>query len=214
MRIRFEDFTNAPIDWEHIRNIAKRRGFNNMGNDWILLFWYIGIREKLTDYQARSFSSEMNLFLNGEIHFTEVEEIYNEFQLDSFLQVLYSEVAKIYDIESTDFWVHFKNLLLNFYRSSESWNYERCNYRVNLTLTADEVEKLDSLHMKSRRFAVRRLLQEYDFSINESLIPVDRGKACRTSSAYLSLSEYNLFKEVYGQSNSMRFLQLFYYFFK
>ena len=213
MRIRFEDFI-APIDWEHIRKVAKRRRFNHMENDWILLFWYIGIREKLADYQARSFASEMNLFLNGEIHFTDVEEIYNEFQLDSFLQLLFQEFAKIYDIESTDFWLRFKEMLLNFYRSSESWNYERCNYRVNLTLTADEVEKLDGLKMKSRRFAVRRLLQEYDFSINESCVPPDRGRTCRTSSAYLSLSEYNLFKEVYGQSNSMKFLQIFYYFFK
>lgn len=204
-------------DFSKMQRMADKNKFeypkSNVAGKCLLVFYYIGLKNNLAEYQARSFAGEMALFFTNELMPVGTEFIYKETKLDNHFQLFYYDLQKIYKFDSLDFWSSFQKYLLNFYKSNESWDFEQINYKVNLKLNRRELELLRSFH-KSYRYAIRELLLHYDFSCRRDLVPDGRGNDLTTTSSHISLSEYNLLMAVPSEEITRKFLQILYYYFR
>ena len=208
----FNKLMGEFVPLEKLVQTAKKYNFRTE-NNYVLNFFYLGLKNGLSEYQAKSFASEMTLFLTGELVPTGTEFIYLEYKVDTHCQLIYEQLLQMYKVQSDEFWIRFRDYLLNFYKSVESWNFERGNFQLNMNLTDKELSLLKSLGCKSYRFAVRELLVNYDYDLQESFIPADRGTAGNITTAYIGVSENQLLMKVPHKDTTKKFLQIFYYYF-
>ena len=164
--IKYEDLLEKEVDWKVIKQVAKRGHLQyneySENKEWFLLSYYIAVINRLEEYECRSFASELALFLTGEMFLSGVELVYREERIDNHLQGVFEQLGLMYPKDSKEFWVTFKNYMLTFYKSGESWEFERSTYKLNVNLNENELALLNSISDKSYRGAVRKLLRKYE----------------------------------------------------
>ena len=143
----FEDLIGFKTDKELEKQAITLKDYGipiNLDNEvdkWIVCSYTYALDNGLKDYQARSFASELTLLKTGSIVNTDVNLIYREDWLDSFLCDKFKEILKQNNNEKDDtFWNSFLNFLLRFYKSSQSWHYERVKHQVNVKLSQKEYD--------------------------------------------------------------------------
>jgi len=191
-----DNCSDLKLDWEEDEDIFLAR-----------CYYFARESEGLKDYQARSFSSELTLFYFNKIISTNVELVYREDLLDSYFKDLYQVL-----FFTNGTWDIFIEKMLEFYKSTKSWDFEKSNKNILVRLSQDEIDFLDGLGCRDFHQLTSHLLKSYDFDFEDSCIPSDRGAAVVSKGVFLTQSEYDCFMSIPLKSKTDKFLQLLYYF--
>ena len=172
--MKFEDLTDGITDEELEKQAITLKDYgipinlNDEIDKWIVCSYAYAINKGLKDYQARSFASEFTLMKTGSIKQTDTNLIYREDWLDSFICDRFKEILKDNNDEKDDiFWNNFLSFLTGFYRSSQSWHYERTKHQVNVKLSQQEYDMFLSVDGKKNIDKFITLLK--NFSTKEQL---------------------------------------------
>ena len=179
---------------------------------WLICSYIYALNNQLKDYQARSFASEFTLLKTGSIKNCNVDMFYREDWLDSYLCDKYKEILAECDGEKDDlFWARVLGFMSAFYRSSQSWHYERVKHQVNVKLSKQEYEMFMSVEGDKKIDKFHHLLTSFN---NDNLADFERiGSADTQLTFKMGESAYDLFMSVPANSKSGRFFALLYSFF-
>lgn len=191
-------------------NVGKL-DMGNQGDKWLAVNYIYGLNNGLKDYQARSFASELTLFLTGKIYSTDVGFVYREDWLDSYFYEEFEKISRKYPEKNKGFWNEFIQFLLGFYKSSLSWHYERVSKYLQFRINESEREMFDMIPMSKPKERFIYLLEHYPFDVEEVEIQRESGDLDRTFSINLTRGEYDRFMQVSGSTKTQKFLNLLYY---
>ena len=178
---------------------------------WIAVTYTFAKKNGLKEYQARSFASELTLFLTEKIYDTNVNLVYREDWLDSYLYTKFEEISKNYEFLDKTFWITFIEYLLEFYSTSASWKYERVSKFLQFRVTKEEKEIFDEIPKPKPKQRFIYLLENFDYSLKEMEFKRVGYDLSENWSINLSVSEYEKFMSVTGESKTGKFLNLLYY---
>ena len=178
---------------------------------WIAVTYTFAKKKGLKEYQARSFASELTLFLTDKIYDTNVNLVYREDWLDSYLYNKFDEIKEHYEILDKNFWLEFIDYLLGFYSSSASWKYERVSKFLQFRVTKKEKEIFDKIPKPKPKQKFLYLLENFDYTIREMDFKRLGDDISETWSINLTVGEYEKFMTVTGDSKTNKFLNLLYY---
>lgn len=207
----YEDLVGFMTD-EQITNQAKiwLEGFDitDSNQKWLACAYIYALNNGLKEYQARSFASELTLFLTGKMFNTDANLIYREDWLDSHLCRKYQEILDDCDGEKDDFfWARFIAYLRCFYSSPESWHYERTVHQLNVRLTDFEYEQFLSVPREKNIDRFIFLLQSFDHNVP---VEYERGATTRQIVFKFGESVYDLLMGVREDKKSLKFLACLY----
>ena len=179
---------------------------------WLVSAYTYALNQGLKDYQARSFASEFTLLKTGSIRNCNVDIFYREDWLDSYLCNKFKEMLADCDGEKDDlFWARFIGFLSAFYRSTESWHYERVKHQVNVKLSREEYDLFLSVEGEKKIDKFVTLLTRYD-SLREFEFE-RKGRAETQLTFKIGESAYDLFMQIDADSKSARFFTILYEYF-
>ena len=175
----------------------------NKKEEKLLGFAYFYARSrKLKDYQSRSFASELTCFLTNKIIDTDVSLIYNEAKLDSYL---YDKYLKCNNLNK------FIDYMIDFYKSSKSWKYERVGKYMQFKVTSQEKEMFYDLPANKHIDKFNLLLSHYDNDLPALELKRIGLPADTTFSINLATSQYEGLMSAAGDTKTDKFLNLLYY---
>lgn len=211
----FEDLignvTNKTVEKEaeNLRRFGIKIDLSDKVDKWLICAYIYALNNGLKEYQARSFASEFVLFKTGSIINTDVDFIYREDWLDSYLYDKFQEILADCDGEKDDlFWARFLGFLSAFYRSDKSWHYERVRHQLNVRVSREEYEMFEAVAGDKKIDKFVTLLQEYD---SEWDFDFERKGKIETQLTFkMSQSVYDLFLSVKAKSKSSRFFRVLY----
>lgn len=179
---------------------------------WLVSAYIYALNQGLKDYQARSFASEFTLLKTGSIRNCNVDMFYREDWLDSYLCDKYKEILAECGGEKDDlFWARVLGFMSAFYRSSQSWHYERVKHQVNVKLSKEEYEMFMQVEGGKKIDKFHTLLTSFN---KENVVDFERiGSADTQLTFKMGESAYDLFMSVPADSKSARFFTLLYSFF-
>jgi hypothetical protein len=185
---------------------------SNEVDRWLVSAYVYALNQGLKDYQARSFASEFTLLKTGSIKNCNVDMFYREDWLDSYLCDKYKEILADCGGEKDDLlWARVLGFMSAFYRSSQSWHYERVKHQVNVKLSKREYEMFMSVEGDKKIDKFHRLLTSFN---KDNLADFERiGSADTQLTFKMGESAYDLFMSVPANSKSGRFFALLYSFF-
>lgn len=190
---------------EHIQNYCNRNfqklDFTNPNEKLLGQSYYYARSRKLKDYQARSFASELTALITKKLYDTGVGLIYNEPRLDSYLSKQYDKSEDLGE---------FVESMIQFYRSMESWKYERVGKYMQFKVSDVEKEMFRSLPAPKQIDRFNWLLKHYNYRLKE-LNYIRRGDANTTFSINIATSQYDNLMRVVGKTKTQKFLNLLYY---
>ncbi|MBQ6350373.1 MAG: hypothetical protein IJI42_05530 [Methanobrevibacter sp.] len=178
--------------------------WNDIDDNWLLVTYTYAKNNGLTGYKARSFASELTLFLTGQIYNTAVELYYDEARLDSHLYKKFNEIGNIYK---------FINYLVDFYNGSESWYYEHIRKYLQFRLTEEEKEMFYNIPISKPKQKFLHLLKNFDYTLKG----VEHSRSGELSTYFainLTSSEHQKFLSVAGDTKTDKFLNLLYYYYQ
>lgn len=179
---------------------------------WLVSAYIYALNQGLKDYQARSFASEFTLLKTGSIRNCNVDMFYREDWLDSYLCDKYKQILAECDGEKDDlFWARILGFMSAFYRSSQSWHYERVKHQVNVKLSKEEYGMFMQVEGEKKIDKFHTLLTSFN---KENVADFERiGNADTQLTFKMGESAYDLFMSVPADSKSARFFTLLYSFF-
>lgn len=178
---------------------------NDIADNWLIVTYTYAKENGLQSYQARSFASELTLFLTGKIYDVGVNLYYDEARLDSHLYKKFNEIGNIYK---------FINYLVDFYNGSESWYYEHIRKYLQFRLTEEEKKMFYDIPISKPKQKFIYLLKCYDYN-NYNVLKFERAGELSTYFAInLTSSEYQKFLSVAGDTKTDKFLNLLYYYYQ
>lgn len=184
--------------------LTKKLDLNNPDDKWLLVTYTYAKNNGLTGYKARSFASELTLFLTGQIYNTAVELYYDEARLDSHLFRKFNEIRNIRG---------FIDYLLHFYKSDESWYYEHIKHYLQFRLTSKEREMFYNIPINKPKQKFLHLLKGWDYNCNS--VEYERNGELSTYFAInLTSSEHQKFLSVAGDTKTDKFLNLLYFYYQ
>ena len=213
--MKYEDLigfmTDAQLEKEaeNLQQLGITIDLSDETDKWLVSAYIYALNNHLKDYQARSFASEFTLLKTGSIRNCNVDIYYREDWLDSFLCDKFREILDDCDGEKDDlFWARFLGFMSAFYRSTESWHYERVKHQVNVKLSREEYELFLSVEGEKKIDKFTTLLKQYDSQIDFDF--VRKGKAETQLTFKMGESAYDLFMKVNAGSKSARFFTILY----
>ena len=190
--------------------LSRPLDLNNPNDKWLAVTYVYAIRHKLREYQARSFASELTLFLTGQLYDTDVYLVYREAELDSHLFRVFDNIKKEHN--SKEAYLELIKYMLDFYQSDKSWKYERVSKYLQFRCTTEEKQMYKDIPMKPKQ-TLLYLLKTFDYTLQE-LDYERRGQGLDTTwSINLTPSEYYQFLEVLGDTKTDKFLNLLYFYY-
>lgn len=211
--IEYEDL--VKLDDKTMQNKIKnfqKLDLSDYADKWLAVSYIYAINKGLADYQARSFASELTLFITNKIYNTDVEFVYREDWIDSHLYDKFEEIKSKHDnIKSKEFWNDFIDYMLHFYGSSMSWKYERVSKYLQFRITEYE-KKMFALIPKSKPKEKFIFIMEYfppeleDFEFERR-----HGDLDKTFSINLTRGEYDRFMQLEGDTKTQKFLNMLYF---
>ena len=194
---------------ENLRRFGIKIDLSDKADEWLICAYIYALNNGLKEYQARSFASEFVLFKTGSIINTDVDFIYREDWLDSYLYDKFQEILADCDGEKDDlFWARFLGFLSAFYRSDKSWHYERVRHQLNVRVSREEYEMFEAVAGDKKIDKFVTLLQEYDSELDFDF--ERKGKIETQLTFKMGQSVYDLFLSVKAKSKSGRFLRVLY----
>lgn len=179
---------------------------------WLICSYIYALNNQLKDYQARSFASEFTLLKTGSIRNCNVDIFYREDWLDSYLCDKYKEILAECDSEKDDlFWARLLGFMTAFYKSTESWHYERVKHQVNVKMSKQEYDLFLSVEGEKKIDKFTTLLTSFDKDAGTDFERL--GSADTQLTFKIGESAYDLFMSVPADSKSGRFFTLLYSFF-
>ena len=187
-----EQYTTKILDW------------NDIDDNWLISTYTYAKNNGLTGYKARSFASELTLFLTGKIYDVGVNLYYDEARLDSHLYKKFNEIKSI---------DKFINYLVDFYNGSESWYYEYIRNYLQFRLTEEEKQMFYDIPISKPKQKFLYLLKGFDYNCNG--VEYERNGELSTYFAInLTSSEHQKFLSVAGDTKTDKFLNLLYYYYQ
>ena len=194
---------------ENLRRFGIKIDLSDKADEWLICAYIYALNNGLKEYQARSFASEFVLFKTGSIINTDVDFIYREDWLDSYLYDKFQEILADCDGEKDDlFWARFLGFLSAFYRSDKSWHYERVRHQLNVRVSREEYEMFEAVAGDKKIDKFVTLLQEYDSELDFDF--ERKGKIETQLTFKMGQSVYDLFLSVKAKSKSGRFFRVLY----
>jgi hypothetical protein len=206
-------FKQNNVEKQTVANFCKKEfrqlDLNNPIENWLATAYYYARHNNLTDYQARSFASELTLFITGKMINTDVELIYKESLIDNHFYKIFGVFKTRYGEDSTVLWDKFIEYMINFYSSKESWRYERKTKPFLLKLTENETKLLDEMNFKTLHDIIVFLLENYD---GKTVVDYKRDfPASSTTKTILSESEYSELMRVPVKTKTGKFCNILYF---
>lgn len=189
-----QDFTN--------KYFMKDLDVHSYIEHWCALGYYYAIKKGLKEYQARSFSTVLTAFLTNKVIHTGVEQVYNESNLDSFLYEKYNLMSN----------KEFVEYLLLFYKSRESWRFERKMYSLNFRLNKEEWELLENVPVRKKHDKFLYLIDLWNINHKKNIMVEHSAPLEKVYYIRLSISEYEYFMQVDGDGKTDKFLNVLYNF--
>ena len=187
-----EQYTTKILDW------------NDIDDNWLISTYTYAKENGLQSYQARSFASELTLFLTGKIYDVGVKLYYDEARLDSHLYKKFNEIKSI---------DKFINYLVDFYNGSESWYYEHIRKYLQFRLTEEEKKMFYDIPISKPKQKFLYLLKGFDYNCKG--VEYERNGELSTYFAInLTSSEHQKFLSVAGDTKTDKFLNLLYYYYQ
>ena len=192
--------------------LKKELDLNNPNDKWLAVSYVYAINNKLAEYQARSFASELTLFITGELYDTDVYLVYREYELDSYLFKKFEEIQRN-SLNRRDTFLKLIKYMLDFYSSKDSWKYERVSKYLQFRCTKEEKEMYKDIPYKPKQTFLH-LLETFDYTLT-SLEYKRKGVGLDTTwSINLTPSEYYQFLKVLGETKTDKFLNLLYFYYQ
>ena len=183
----------------------------DFGERWLGVSYLYGLNKGMTDYEARSFSSELTLFLTGKLYNTGVELIYKEDWLDSHIYNIFTSKFSEHNLcKDNEFWTDFIDYLEDFYVTDKICYYERVKHQINIKLTEYEYAMFMNIPLEKNIEKFNYLLDFYkneDFQYSKHL-----GKQNKQITFKLGESTYSKFMNLPPTKKSEKFLFLLYYY--
>lgn len=203
--LKFDDLTR--ISEKELQDFTNKYFMKGLDVHWHIEHWcalsyYYAKKEGLKEYQARSFATVLTAFLTNKVIHTGVEQVYKESDLDSFLYDKY----KLMEDKA------FVEYLLLFYKSRESWKYERKMYNVNFRLNQKEWDLLESVPVKRKHDKFLYLIDLWNERHSKYVNVEHSSPLSRVYYIRLSISEYEYFMQVAGDGKTDKFLNMLYNF--
>ena len=192
---------------EHIGNLDME----NPNDRWLAVTYIYGLDNGLKEYQARSFASELTLFLTKQLYNTDVGLVYREDWIDSHFYAKFESLNKKYGNKSKEFWKEFIEYMITFYSTSLSWKYERVGKYLKFRINAAEKEMFEMIPKKKPKERFIYLLEYYPYDISEVEIHRKPGGLDKEFAINLTRGEYDRFMQVLGSTKTQKFLNLLYY---
>ena len=206
----YEDLIGVMTD-EQIQNQMiwfDNFKIQNTNQKWLACAYIYAKNNKLKEYQARSFASELTLFLTGEMFNTDSDIIYKEDWLDSHLCKKYKEILADMDNEKDDlFWARFIAYLRCFYAHPLSWKYERVTHQINIKVSDYEYEKFIEVDEEKNIDKFIKILTSYDPAESVDFV---RDETTRQIVFKVGESVYDLFMTVPYRKKSQKFCACLY----
>lgn len=200
MVIEYDDLVKvSDVDLKKYCKLHLKMDISNDNEKWLgLSYYYARNVGRLSDYKARSFASTLTTFITNEIIETGVELVYREDMIDSFLYPRFSDME----------FKQFVKYMVQFYKSRESWQYERQIYSLNFRLTEYEVNLLESVPRRKKHDKFIRLIDEYD----DFVVKYERvgGVKDKVFAIKLTQSEYEYFMSVRGSNKTDKLVNMLY----
>ena len=194
---------------ENLQRFGIKIDLSDKVDKWLICAYIYALNNGLKEYQARSFASEFVLFKTGSIINTDVDFIYREDWLDSYLYDKFQEILADCDGEKDDlFWARFLGFLSAFYHSDKSWHYERVRHQLNVRASREEYEMFEAVAGDKKIDKFVTLLQEYDSELDFDF--ERKGKIETQLTFKMGQSVYDLFLSVKAKSKSGRFFRVLY----
>lgn len=216
MMIKYEDLIQNT-DNEYLQEQTKvmqtklERPLDMESEDdkWLAVTYLYALDNQLLEYQARSFASELTLFITGKLYDTDVYYVYREDWLDSYLFKRFNEMQKQYAKE--EFWQSFIDYMIDFYQSKEIWKYERVSKYLHFRCSTKEREMFDSIPSQKPKQRFFYLLENYDYNIKSIEYRRYAEELDTDFSINLTPSEYYKFMSIVGDNKTDKFLNMLYY---
>ena len=215
--LKYEDLLpNATNEFLvlHTKSLQENVGkldMKNSGDKWLAVTYIYGLNNQLKDYQARSFASELTLFLTNKIYNTDVGFVYREDWIDSYFYERFEKLNEKYENRDKVFWKEFIDYMLKFYKSNFSWKYQRVSKYLQFRITETEKAMFNEIPKSKPKEKFTYLLEYYPYNLKELDISRDQGDLDRTFSINLTVGEYERFMQVLGDTKTQKFLNLLYY---
>lgn len=206
----YEDLIGVMTDEQIMNEVENFReiDLHDTNHKWLAVTYIYAIGKGLKEYQARSFASELTLFITGEMFDAGVSHIFREEWLDSYLCRKYKELLVEQNYEKGElFWGMFISYMVGFYKSMESWHYERTTHQINIRLTDYEYEKFLEIPKEKNIDKFVYLLTEFN-----AKDPVEWESGVKTKQIVFKTGEsvYLLFMDVPAGKKSEKFLACLY----
>lgn len=195
----------------HLQISNRHLDLNNPIEKWLAITYVYARFKGLEDYKARSFASELTLFITGEMFDTEVSLIYREEWLDSHIYSIFEKLLSKHNGQNKEFWLEFIDYLIKFYKSSDSWKYERVSKFLQIRVTNEEKLIFDLIPQNKPKQKFIYLLKFFDYEVENFDFVRMGGPANNNWSVNLTVSEYATFMRVEGKTKTEKFLNLLYY---
>lgn len=205
--IKYINLTNEEIQ-EKVKGWRDDLNLTDESQRWLAYSYIYAKENDLKEYQARSFASELTLFITGEMIQTDVDLIYREDWIDSHFYEKYQEILIGCNGKQDDmFWGKFISYMMGFYTSPISWHYERVTHQINIKLSEYEYEMFMKVPAKKNIDKFIYLLQSYD--PNKS-VEFERDESTRQVVFKIGESVYELLMSVPAKKKSQKFLNCLY----
>jgi hypothetical protein len=217
--IRHEDLLPEATDkylqlqTKLLQDSIGKLDMKNQEDKWIAVTYIYGLNNGLKEYQARSFASELTLFLTNKIYNTDVSFAYREDWIDSLFYNKFQELEEEHKAKDKDFWQEFIGFMIGFYKSNQSWKYERVSKYLQFRITEEERAMFDLIPRQKPKEKFIYLLEYFQYDLHEIEYRRRGVDLDRTFSINLTVGEYDRFMQVLGDTKTQKFLNLLYYWF-
>lgn len=215
--LKYEDLlpeaTNEFLEFQTktLQENAGKLDMENSEDKWLAVTYIYGLNNQLKEYQARSFASELTLFLTNKIYNTDVGFVYREDWIDSHFYERFEKLNEKHENKNKEFWKEFIDYMLKFYKSSISWKYQRVSKYLQFRITDNEKAMFNEIPKDKPKEKFIYLLECYPYNLKELDTERDEGVLDRTFSINLTVGEYERFMQVLGDTKTQKFLNLLYY---
>ena len=193
--------------------LGKPLDLSDENDKWLAVSYVYALNKGLREYQARSFASELTLFLTKKLYDTDVYFVYREEELDAHFYKEHIALSQKYFSNDKEFYLQFIAYMIYFYKSEESWKYERVSKYLQFKVSSLEKEMYNSIPMKPKQTFIH-LLHIFDYDLKEFEYTRKSYDLDTTCSINLTPSEYYQFMQVLGSTKTDKFLNLLYFYYK
>lgn len=215
--IRYEDLLPNVADGylqfqtKRLQENTGKLDMKNQEDKWLAVTYIYALNNQLKEYQARSFASELTLFITNKIYNTDVSFAYREDWIDSYFYDKFQELEKKHKTKNKEFWNEFIDFMIQFYKSNQSWKYERVSKYLQFRITEKERGMFNLIPKDKPKEKFIYLIECFDYDLEDIEFSRDDGDLDRNFSINLTVGEYDRFMQVLGKTKTQKFLNLLYY---